>query len=156
LLSPRPPTDWQRLLGINLSFGEFRAEDEQAVALLSNLRDKGTRSASVYFLDLSPPARCFGSVLNYWTFFNSTLPKIEVEVSVSWQSVTTYRFSDIALTDYVVFPPIRDDAQLKRLLNLASVPDLNAENLLMRAWFSSLTSADGVDTVSETRVRLLR
>jgi hypothetical protein len=36
------------------------------------------------------------------------------------------------------------------------VPDLNAENSLMQAWFSSLTTADGVDMVSETRIRLLR
>jgi hypothetical protein len=158
LLIPQPPTDWQRLLGINLSTGVFRAEDEQAVALLSNLQEEGTQSASVYFLDLSgsSPARAFEAVLSYWTFVNSTLPKVTVQRPVSWQSATTYRLNDIALMDYVVFSPIRDDNKLRQLLDLRSVPDLKAENLIMEAWFSSLTPADGVDMVSETRVRLLR
>jgi hypothetical protein len=157
LLIPQPPTDWQRLLGINLSTGVFRAEDEQAVALLSNLQEEGTQSASVYLIDLSgfSPARAFEAVLSYWTFVNSTLPKVTVQRPVSWQSGTTYRLNDIALMDYVVFSPIRDD-KLRQLLDLRSVPDLKAENLIMEAWFSSLTPADGVDMVSETRVRLLR
>jgi hypothetical protein len=59
LLSPQPPTDWQRLLGINLSYGLFRAENEQAAALLRTLQGEGTQSASVYSLELSSPARAF-------------------------------------------------------------------------------------------------
>jgi hypothetical protein len=156
LLSPQPPTDWQRLLGINLSYGLFRAENEQAVALLSTLQEEGTQSASVYSLELSSPARAFEAPLSYWTFVNSTLPRVTIQRPVSWQSATTYRLSDIALMDYVVFSPIRDDPQLRQFLGSRSVPDLNAENLLMQAWFSSLTTADGVDMVSETRIRLLR
>jgi hypothetical protein len=156
LLGPRPPADWQQLLGINLSSGVFRAEDEQAVALLSKLQEEGTPSALVYFLGLSSPARCFGAALSYWTFVNQGLPRVTVQLPVNWQSTTTYRFSELALADYVVFSPMRDDAQLRQLLDSRSVPDLNAENLLMKAWFSSLTPTDGVDMVSETRVRLLR
>jgi hypothetical protein len=156
LLIPQPPTDWQRLLGINLSHGVFRAEDEQAVALLSSLQEEATQSASIYSLDLSSPARAFEAPLSYWTFVNSTLPRITIQRPVSWQSATTYRLNDIALMDYVVFSPIRNVARIRQFLDSRSVPDLNAENLLMRAWFSSLTPADGVEMVSETRVRLLR
>ena len=156
LFSPRPPADWQRLLGINLSSGVFRAEDDQAVALLSNLQEEGAPSTSVYFLELSAPARAFGAALSYWSFVNQGLPQVTIRLPVNWQSATTYRFSDLALTDYVVFSPIRDDAQFRQLLDSRSVPDLTAESSLMKAWFSSLTPADGVDMVSETRVRLLR
>jgi hypothetical protein len=156
LLIPQPPTGWQRLLGINLSSGVFQAEDAQAVALLSNLQEEATQSASVYSLDVSSPARAFEAPLSYWTFVNSTLPRIIIQRPISWQSATTYRLNDIALTDYMVFSPIRNVAQIRQILDSRSVPDLKAENLLMDAWFSSLTPADGVDLLSETRVRLLR
>jgi hypothetical protein len=156
LLIPQPPASWQRLLGINLSSGIFRAENEQALGLLDKLQSEGTKSASIYFLELSSPARSFGSVFSYWTFVNAALPRVLVHWPVSWESATTFRLSDIAAADYTVFAPLLDDTRLKSILRSKTAADLDAERLLMNAWFSSLTPSDGVEVMSQTRLRLLR
>jgi hypothetical protein len=150
LLISHPPASWQRSLGINLSSAVFRAEDEQALGLLNKLQKEGIRSASVHFLELTSPARSFGAVLSYWNFANPMLSKISVHWPVSWESATTVRLSDIAAADYAVFAPIRNDAQLRAILESRTVSDFGAEKLLVKAWFSTLTSSEGVDAISET------
>ncbi len=156
LIVPRPAESWQRSLGVNLSSGVFRAEDEQALQLLTTLQNEGTKAASIYFADLSSPARSFGAIVNYATFVNSALPRLSIKWPVTWQSPTTFRLSDVTTADYLAFIPTHDAAQEKLSLESRTVPDLAAEDLLMKAWFSSLTPNDGVEVISETRLRLLR
>jgi hypothetical protein len=156
LLIPQPPVKWQQYLGINLSSRIYRAENEQALALLNKLQNERARSASIFFAELWSPSRSFGAVFSYWTFVNSALPRISGHRPVSWEGATTFRLSDIAAADYIVFGPIDDATQVRSILESRMVADLGAEYLLMKAWFSSLTPNDGVEIVSETRVRLLR
>jgi hypothetical protein len=156
LFNPQMPVSWQRLFAVNLSAGMFRAEDEQAMVLLKNLQKEGTRSGSAFFLDLSSPARNFAAVLNYQPFVDSTSPTVQIEWPATWNSATTFRLNEIAAADYVVFVPLVDDAQLRQILGMKSVPNFEAESLLMKAWFSNLTPVEGVEIVSETRLRLLR
>jgi hypothetical protein len=156
LFDPQMPVSWQRLFAVNLSAGMFRPEDEQAMVLLKNLQKEGTRSGSAFFLDLSSPNRNFAAVLNYQPLVDSMSPTVQIQWPATWSSATTFRLNEIAAADYVVFVPLGDDAQLRQILGTRSVPNFAAESLLMKAWFSNLTPVDGVEIVSETRLRLLR
>jgi hypothetical protein len=156
LLIPEPPTDWQKLLGINLSSRTFLAENEQAAELLNKLRNEEVRSASLFFAEITSAYRSFGSIFSYGTLINPAGPRMSVNWPVSWASATTFRLSDIAKMDYIVVAPIRDEGQLKAALAKRSVPDLPTEQLLIKCWFSSLSPTDGIEIVLENRVRVLR
>jgi hypothetical protein len=157
LILPNPPVKWQKALGINLSTGVFRAENEQALSLLRSLQTEGVKSASFFFAGMSPAYRSFGSVFSYWTAVDATLPRITVRWPVNWQSETTFHLNEIGSMDYVaVVRPLREDAQLAAVLETKAVPDLGTEFTLMAAWFSTLGVDDGVEVLSETRVRALR
>jgi hypothetical protein len=156
LFNPQMPVSWQRLFAVNLSAGMFRAEDEQALVLLKKLQKEGARSGSAFFLDLSSPARNFAAVLGYQPFIDSTSPTIQVLWPATWNTATAFRLNEIAAADYVVFVPLGDAALLRQILEVRSVPNFAAESLLMKAWFTNLTPVEGVELVSETRLRLLR
>jgi hypothetical protein len=56
----------------------------------------------------------------------------------------TFRLDEILDADYVVFEPIGDHAMREAILQHRTVSDFGAEQWLMKAWFSTLSSAEGV------------
>ena len=154
LLHPQPPLNWQRLLNVNLSSGFFTAEDQQASDFLKMVRSDET--PSVFVLELNSPARSFAAVVSYWSFFNPSLAKISIVWPVDWSRTTTFRLQEIQRVDYVAFEPIRNDVEREAILKSSKIADFAAETRLMKAWFSTLSPADGVAVISETRIRLLR
>ena len=154
LLHPQPPLAWQRLLNVNLSSALFRAENQQAVNFLDTAHEEGARS--VYMLELNSSSRNFVAVVEYGTFFNPSLTRTSIKLPVDWSRSTTFRLEEILSSDYVAFEPTRDDVERDAILGSRTVADFQAETRLLKAWLSTLSSAEGVAFISESQLRLLR
>ena len=154
LLHPQPPLAWQRLLNVNLSSALFRAENQQAVDFLDTAHEEGARS--VYMLELNSWSRNFVAVVEYRNFFNPSLTRTSIKLPVDWSRSTTFRLEEILSSDYVAFEPIRTDVERKAILGSRTVADFQAETRLLKAWLSTLSSAEGVALISESQLRLLR
>jgi hypothetical protein len=154
LLSSRPSVALQRTLHVNLTSGAFRAENNQAAAFLTMVQNEGPRS--VYMFQLNSTARNFSAVVGYWTYFDQWRVRTIVRLPIDWARSTTFRFSEIATSDFLLFEPIENDAARQSILEINKIDSFDEETLLMRAWLSTLGSDEGLALVSQTRLRLLR
>jgi hypothetical protein len=154
LLSSRPSVALQNALHVNLTSGAFRAENKQALAFLAMVQNEGPRS--VYMFQLNSTARNFSAVVDYWTYFDQWRGRAVVKLPVDWARSTTFRFSEIATSDFLLFEPIENDTARHSILEIKKIDSFEEETLLMRAWLSTLGSDEGLALVSQTRLRLLR
>jgi hypothetical protein len=155
LFLPHPPLAMQRSLGVNLSSAVYREEVQQSEAFLSILRHRQAKAAAVYLLDLSPPVRNFAAVLVYETFLDKSLPRINILLSWDWQRPSVFRLKDLSNTHYVAFKPMRDVAAREAILQSVDIATYATETQLMLAWFSQLTSKEGVSVIADVGFRLL-
>jgi hypothetical protein len=152
LLFTGGPPAWQRFLGISLDANAYAAENAQAADFLRQLEADGVRQTMVYVADTTPALRNVLAVLHYPSITNPALPQVSILGPVDWQSPTATRMGNLLDSDYVAFEPIEDTS----LLAQRDVADFETEAALVNAWLTTLTPADGVEKVSQTRVALLR
>ena len=58
--------------------------------------------------------------------------------------------------DFILFRPVKSDVERLRLLQIHNIDDFSTENLVFEAWLSNLTASDGIQTVSESSVKLVK
>jgi hypothetical protein len=155
LITHGSPVFLQRLLGVNLQSGSFTDEVRQAKSLVEKARQDGG-DLVVYFLKIGAANAVFAGVGQYAKVVKSDLPSFVVRGPVDWVNDSTLRFRDIAFSDYLVFKPILDSVELKRLLEKNEIQDFSAELKLFRAWLTTANANAGLETVSETSLRLVK
>jgi hypothetical protein len=175
LAAPNAPAVCQRDLGINLATNAYAAEHKQGADLLAAMQAAGRKNATIYLFDLAPALRNVAAVFNYANTVDPQSPRMTVMLPISWQRPSAFDLDQMARSTYIGFEPIHDAAVRASLLAQQPVqdttsvtrlandwfgrknrPDEPTTTALMEAWFTALTPADGVEVVSETRVRLLR
>lgn len=155
LVKVNPPVDWQRWSGVSLISGSQRMEISQAKSLLSRVRESG-KDAKVYTMDLGTASATFASVADYSSLLEPDRPRLFVEFPVNWDTATFYRIQDIVDSGFLLFEPISDEKLQRAVLSRGLIHDFFEEGLLFRAWLSTLAEKDGVATLSDSSVRLLR
>ncbi len=154
MFTPNPPLGLQRALGVNLAANLFQAESDQAMALMAKMKADGELKAPVYLFHTTSALRNFAAGLMYPAFLDPTGPQPTLRLPMDWQRSTTFRISELATSRYIAFEPNTDEA--KRTANIArGAKDFAEEYELISALLTGLTEADGVCTVSYTRVRVL-
>lgn len=154
LITHGAPVALQRVLGVNLQSGSLVDEVRQARSLVEKARQEG-RDLIVYSLPGGINA-VFVGVGQYGKVLRSDLPSFVVRGPVDWVNDSTLRFMEIAFSDYLVFEPILDSAKVADVLERAEIPHFSAELIVLRAWLSAVNANAGLETVSETSLRLVR
>ncbi len=155
LLSPIPPPyRWQWHAGISLHVNDYQAENDQAAAFLEQLRAEGVKQATVYLTDTTSVLRNLQSVWDNSRVTNLPAPQVSVIVPLDWQRATTIRTEEFS--NYIGAEYIRDAATRDAILAQRQVPDFVSLVRLFNAWISSLSEANGISVISDTRVRLIR
>lgn len=155
LWSPQPSPAWQKFSGVNLSTGLYRDEINQAKSLVDQLRKEGS-SRALYSFYSDAATAAFESVGTFERVLHPSEPVFITRLPVDWQRPAVIRLDDMLTSEYVLFTPVRDPSAKAALLRLTSPKNFGEEQLLFQAIFSDLTEAEGVRTVSETKVRLLK
>lgn len=155
LWSTEPAVAWQRWSGINLSTGLYKAEVEQARSLVDQLRSEGKR-VPLYSFFTGAPTAVFENVGNFEDVLHPSQPGFYTRLPVDWQRPSVIRLDELLTSEYVIFTLPPDASSKKAWLALTSPQNFSQEQLLFRALFADLTEKEGVKTVSETDVRLLK
>jgi len=155
VLIPSPPDSWQRAMGVNLHTNDYRAENEQAAALLDILRKEGKETAYIYVSGTSAVLRNVQAVWDYTKLTDASAPKVTALIPTDWQRLSTVRMEDILRCDFIA-TEISDTGGHTEVLARREVPDFPALIRLINAWMATLDEAEGVSVVSEGRVRIMR
>ncbi len=156
LAMPAAPPKLQAFFGVNLISNAYRAEGDQARALLAKMKAEGQTSAVLYLLGVDWPVCAFFGDLDFQNHIDPSSPRISARIGVDWQKSSAIRADDILTAGLVAFVPVAEGDTRDKILAQRDVPDFTTELRLARAWASTLGEADGVTIVSETHVRLLK
>lgn len=154
LVQRDPSVKWQQWSGVSLTTGGQRSEVAQAKELLERVRVTGKNA--VAYATVSTPAYTFSSVAAYNALVQPGKPYFSVQLPIDNQTEPVYRMADIAGSDFIVFPPVLDPRLRNSVLRVAAIKTFPEEELLLRAWLTNLTENDGVNSLSETSVRVLK
>jgi hypothetical protein len=156
LLTPLKPLPLQRALGVNLLTDVYRAENDQANALLIAMKRPGTTSVSqVYIFGVNNPLRAFAAVIDH---HNSIIPDnvwIRTIVPVDWHRGLAFHCDEIVASDFLAFIPVANATDRGTILAHHNVVNYEDQAQTMSAWATELGPDDGVSLVSQTRVRVL-
>jgi len=155
VLIPSPPDNWQRAMGVNLHTNDYRAENEQAAALLALLRTEDKKAAYIYVTGTSAVLRNVQAVWDYAKLTQADAPKITALIPTDWQRLSTIRMEDLLRCDFIA-TEISDAENHAAILARKDVPDFAALIQLGNAWMATLGEDEGVSVVSEARVRIMR
>ncbi|MBY0510591.1 MAG: hypothetical protein K2P94_10640 [Rhodospirillaceae bacterium] len=144
----------QKALGVNLAANLFQAESDQALALMAKMKADGELKAPVYLFHTTSALRNFAAGLMYPSFLEPAGPQPSLRLPMDWQRSTTFRIGELATSRYIAFEPVADEAKRQAIV-ARGAKDFAEEYELISAVFTDLTDADGLCTVSETRVRVL-
>jgi hypothetical protein len=156
LLQPNPSLDAQRMWGINLSRHPYEAETKQAEAFLASERANGSDTLRFYLADITKPSSTIAAVVMNHQLAGRGLPAIRLDIPVTWQRASGYGFEEIERADFVAVEPYTDEAERAQVLSTKVVADFATERKIIRAWFTTLGTDDGVEIESETKVRILK
>lgn len=157
LLLPVQPVGLQKYLGVNLFTNLYQAENTQAANLLADLKQPGADVVrQIYVFDTSYANRSFSAVLDYYFAIAPKHVWVRTVLPVDWQRGLAYRCDEIVQSDYLVFQLIPDPTRRYAILAKTVIDDYDDQTIHMNAWASTLGPEQGVEVVSETRLRLLR
>jgi hypothetical protein len=156
LLMPAPPLAAQAALGVNLLTNVYAAENAQARALLNDLARRNVAEAEIYIFDVNTPIRNIGSVIDYHNVMERRAPYLRTILAVDWSRGLTFRCDEMVKSEFLAFEPVNDAEYRDGILDERRIADYPAQARLMSAWASTLGPAQGVEIVSETRVRIVR
>lgn len=168
LIQKNPSVPWQKATGVNISVGTSCAEEDQAHIFLGKVRKEG-RNATVYSFQpgIAAPsekntvqsgiaAAVFENVGSFEKIVRPDSPTFITYKPIDWKKGSVTRLDDLLSAEYVLFHPVKDDAERQGLMQLQGIGDFGLEIQVFQAWLSGLTEKNGVRLVSETRVRLLK
>jgi hypothetical protein len=150
-----PPLAWQKLAGVNVSIGRDREEIRMAEDFIAMLR-KGSRNVQVYSFSSSVPCQVFENIGTYEGVVRPGLPGYYSAIPIDWVRGFAVRVDELLAGDYILIGKHQDqDAAL--IKSPRKFTSFDEERKGFELWFSTLGTASGVETVSESgKLRLLR
>lgn len=155
LLPSSSPIFLQRIFGVNLTSGSLVSEVQQAKSIVEQASKAG-RDLNLYSFTIDNVDAPFYYVGIHEKNLHQNLSSFHTKVPHSWISNSTFRLSEMAASDYLVFKPILDSAQAAEVLKKVEVADFIAESQLFHAWASTANEDSGLKIESETSLRLLK
>ena len=147
---------WQYRSGVNLLSNGYKAETDQAKQLLAEVGVRDRR-AFLYVFMSSIGAQVIDNYAHYSRLANLTSAVLlETRHTYDWVSGFVVRTADLVDSDYIVFEPVPYLGQRTKLFSPQGESEFDQEEKLFRAWLSEATEQNGVRTVSETSVRIIR
>jgi hypothetical protein len=156
MLMPAPPVWLQSRLGVNLFNNYYGPENEQARRLLVELEQAKRPLSQVYIFDVSSVTRNFGAVVDYHNSIIHHEPYLRTMLPVNWQRGLAYRFDEMVQSDFLAFQPITDPTKCASILAKQTIDDYPDQSLHVNAWATTIGPNEGVELMSETRLRLMR
>ena len=156
LFIPDASFSWQRALGINVNANVYAAENAQSRALIERLRQEGASDATLYLFDITSPLRNVHAVVEFRALIEATAPRVTLALPRDWQRSNAFRLDEILRADVIGFEVMEDGPVRAAILAQTEVVDFAAEVGLLSAWFSALGADEGLETLSQTHVRLVK
>ncbi|SKC00687.1 MULTISPECIES: hypothetical protein [Luteibacter] len=153
LLSANPSPRLERIVGTNLSTNLHAAEVAQGRALASILAADPSHSSIVYYCGVAPKVKAFEAVMDWNRVLGLKGGNSNPALPIDWVREHAYRLDEVIRAKYVVFEPYEHPDQASASLPVAD--DFDKEQVVVRAWLSSLNEASGVRIISDDGVRVL-
>lgn len=153
LLIPHPSQKVQFILGVNLAANRNADVVKQAKALVGELEHQPNRLSIIYYVGGSDKVNAFEAVMDWHRILGfpggNSIPALPVD----WVRSPAYRLDEMFRARYIVFEPIADPQNV--LDTQRSVKTFDAEQVLVRAWLTTLGPKNGVVVHSDDGVRVL-
>jgi hypothetical protein len=153
LLSSQPSAGLQRLSGINLSTDLHAGEVAQGRALSNLLAKEPARISIIYYCGVAPKVKAFEAVMDWNRVLGLKGGNSNPALPIDWVREHAYRLDEMVAARFLVFEPYANPLQASASIPVADTFD--REQVVVRAWLSTLGEADGVRTVSDDGVRVL-
>jgi hypothetical protein len=150
-----PPIDGQPLVGVNLSTGQFRQEVEMGDLLVDQARQQ-KRNLKVYLIDEGYHSGAVEAEGAYFNLLHPEAPTFQVRRPNDWIHAIMIRRRELVPADFLVFSPVRDPNRLQALLAEPLVTDRMTESDVLSAWLTQASGDEGLQTVSENDLRLVK
>jgi hypothetical protein len=154
-----PPLKAQWLVGVNLSTGQFSQEVKMGDLLVDQARQQG-RNLKVYIMPLRGGLGARSAVIEvegiYSNLFHPEAPVVQIQRPVDWIHPILVRRRELVQADFLLFYPVRDPNRLRALLAQPVINDPSTESDVFSAWLTQASGEQGLQTVSESELRLVR
>lgn len=149
LSTDKPSTNLQHLAGINLTANNHSDEVQLANDLYSDLVSTSEQDNIIYYAGIQPRVRAVQAVLDYDRLIGGSKARTIPALPIDWVREHCYRIDEITRARFIVFELVEAPNQI---LNLTSkVKTYAEEQLMVRAWLSSLTPEQGIRIHSYTK-----
>jgi hypothetical protein len=155
LFMDAPPIAWQRLLGVNLSTGQFREEVKMGDLLADQARNE-RRTLKVYVIPMDERPGVVESEGIYRNLLHPEAPTFQIQHPNDWIRAIMVRRREIVQTDFLLFYPVLDANRLQALLAQQVVDNSTTELEVFSAWLTQASAEQGLQTVSEGVLKLVK
>jgi len=155
LFMDAPPIKGQWLMGVNLSAGQFGQEVKMG-DLLADQAGREGRILKVYVIPMDERPGVVEAEGIYRNLLHSDAPTFQIQRPNDWIHPTLVRRKQFVEADFILFYPVRDANRLRALLTLPVVNDPAVESELFSAWLTQASEEQGIQTVSEGDLRLVK
>jgi len=155
LWADRPSVFLQRLLGVSLASGQFREEVRMGNILADAARALG-RDLSVYSVEVDNSHGMVEAVGEYRQLVEPNEKVFRTRAPIDWIRPPLIRRYELLTSDYVLFRPLRDAAEIERWMTAETVDGFEAETRATRAWLTGAGAPDGFDVTYDGSLRLVK
>jgi hypothetical protein len=150
-----PPLKWQSLVGVNLSAGQFRQEVKMGDLLVDQAHREG-RDLKIYVIPTDAPPGVVQSEGIYRNLLHPEAPTFQIQRPNDWIHAIMVRRRVFVQADFLLFYPVRDANRLQALLAQPGVNNPAAESEFFSAWLTQASEVQGLRTVLDSNLRLVR
>jgi hypothetical protein len=155
LWSDRPPPFFQRLLGVTVAAGQFH-DEVQIGNIVADAARALKRDLSVYTVEVSGPYGIVEAVGEYRELIEPKGNIFRAVRPVDWQRPPLIRRHELLTSDYVLFRPLGDAAEVNYWREAETIGSFDAETRAIRAWLTRAGTSDGFEVAYDGSLRLLR
>lgn len=141
-------------LGLNLSVNVNQAVVDQAETLALAISRTPKKKFIVYYVGESGEVRAFEAVMDWRRIMGldggNTIPALPID----WVREAAYRFNELIKADFIVFQPISGAESYLDAHHHSS--NYDEEEMLVRAWLTSLTTNDGIIARTEGETNVIK
>jgi hypothetical protein len=155
LFMDAPPLKAQWLIGVNLSTGQFSQEVKMGDLLVDQARQQG-RNLKIYVIPTDQLPGVVEAEGTYSNLLHPGAPTFQIQRPNDWIHPIMVRRREFVQADFLLFYPVRDANLLQALLAQPVVNDPVTESDVFSAWLTQASEKQGLQTVAESELRLVR
>ena len=155
LFMDAPPLEAQRLVGVNLSAGQFGQEVKMGDLLVDQARQRG-RNLKIYVIPTDERPGVVEAEGTYSNLLHPGTPTFQIQRPNDWIHPIMVRRREFVQADFLLFYPVRDANALQALLAQPMVKDPVTESDVFSAWLTQASEEQGLQTVADSELRLVR